>query len=200
MAATVTDEQWKAVRESLRTATERFGDLVSSAPDPAIRATDKWTVADVAAHVVGVAWLDTTMLGAAPDPFPMPDVAQAIDATRVDDVHGFNDQILGYLTERDPKQLTDMLRRQVDVLLTYTQDRDPAETVVWLAGARPTLAGLLAHLVNELLQHGYDVARAVKVPWAIPPRDAAAFFELFYMGLASGEAGRILDGSKRREQ
>jgi hypothetical protein len=197
MTASVTEEQWKAVRESLQTATARFCELVTSVPDPGIKATDKWSVADIAAHVTGVAWLNTTILGATADPFPVPGLAEAIETTTVDDVHGFNDRILGYFTERDVKQLAGMLREHVDLMLTASQGHDPVETVTWLAGARLPLAGLLAHLVNELLQHGYDIARAVRVPWAISPEDAACFFELFYVGLASGEPGRILDGSKR---
>jgi hypothetical protein len=52
-------------------------------------------------------------------------------------------------------------------------------------------------MVNELLIHGNDIARAVKVPWAMPPEDAALFFDLFYVGLASGNPGRLLEGSKR---
>jgi hypothetical protein len=32
----------------------------------------------------------------AAEPFPMPGLAEALEATAVDDVHGFNDQVLGY--------------------------------------------------------------------------------------------------------
>lgn len=52
-------------------------------------------------------------------------------------------------------------------------------------------------MVNEMLIHGNDIARAVKVPWAMPQADAALFFEIFYMGLASGDMGRILEGGRR---
>jgi hypothetical protein len=52
-------------------------------------------------------------------------------------------------------------------------------------------------MVNELLIHGNDIARAVKAPWAMPPEDAALFFDLFYVGLLSGNTGRLLEGSKR---
>jgi hypothetical protein len=90
-----------------------------------------------------------------------------------------------------------MLRDHVDLMLTASRSHDPAETFSWLGGARLPLAGMFAHMVNELLIHGNDIARAVQVPWAMPPEDAALFFDLFYVGLVSGNTGRLLDGSKR---
>jgi uncharacterized protein (TIGR03083 family) len=195
MAASVTEEQWNAVRESLRKTAGRFCELVSSVPDPDTRATVRWSVADVAAHLATIALLDTTLLQAA-DPFPMPGLAEGLEATTVDDVHGFNDQVMSYFTERDAGQTVGILRDHIDLMLTASQNRDPGETFAWLAGARLPLAGLMAHMVNELLIHGNDIARAVKVPWAMPPEDAALFFDLFFVGLASGDMGRLLDGSK----
>lgn len=197
VAASVTTEQWDAVRKSLRATAGRFCGLVSSVPDPGTRAAEKWSVADIAAHVTAIAWLDTMLLQAAAVPFPMPGVTEAIEATSVDEVHGLNDRLLSYFPERDAGKLTGMLRDHVDLVLTASQSRDPVETFAWLGGARLPLAGMLAHMVNELLIHGNDIARAVKVPWAMPAQDAALFFDLFYVGLASGQTGRLLDGGRR---
>ena len=197
MAAAVTGEQWDAVRESVRTTAGRFCELVASVPDPAATASAGWTVADVAAHVTTVASLETMLLGAAELPFPMPGMAEAIAATTVDTVHGLNDQVMSRFLERDVTRVLGMLRHHVDLMLTASQDRDPRETFSWLGEARLTLAGMLAHMVNELLIHGNDIARAVKVPWAMPAEDAALFFDLFTVGLANGQKGRLLDGSKR---
>lgn len=197
MAVSVTQEQWNAVRESLRETAGRFFELVSSIPDPGTRATVKWSVADVVTHLASIAWLDTLLLRAAPAPFPMPGLAEALMATKVDDVHGFNDQVMSYFPDRDTEHNAGTLRDHIDLMLTVSQSRDPGETFAWLGGARLSLAGMLAHLVNELLLHGDDIARAVKTPWAMPPQDAALFFNLFFMGLASGDSGRLLEGSKR---
>jgi uncharacterized protein (TIGR03083 family) len=197
MAASVTDEQWDAVRESVRTTAGRFCELVASVPDPAARATAGWSVADVAAHVTTVAFLETTLLRAAEPPIDMPGLAEAIAATTVETVHGLNDQVMSHFPERDVTSVLGMLRHHVDLMLTASQDRDPGETFSWLGEARLTLAGMLAHMVNELLIHGNDIARAVKVPWAMPAEDAALFFDLFTVGLANGQKGRLLDGSKR---
>jgi hypothetical protein len=197
MTASVTEEQWDAVRESVRTTAGRFCELVSSIPDPGTRATVKWSVADMTAHVTTVAFLNTMLLQAATIPFDMPGLTEAIAATTVEGVHGLNDQVLSYFTERDAGRLTGMLHDHVDLMLTAARSHDPAETFSWLGGARLPLAGMFAHMVNELLIHGNDIARAVKVPWAMPPEDAALFFDLFYVGLVGGNTGRLLDGSKR---
>lgn len=197
MAAPVTERQWNAVRESLRTTSARFRELITAVPDPGTTASAGWSVADVAAHLAIIGWLDTMLLGVETDPFPMPGITEAIAATTVDEVHGLNDQVMSYVTERDVVKLASMLDGQVDLMLTASQTRDPGETFPWLGGAGLTLAGMLAHLVNELLIHGNDIARAVKVPWTMPPQDAAFFFELFYVGLVTGQTGRLLDGGKR---
>jgi uncharacterized protein (TIGR03083 family) len=197
MTVSVSEKQWDAVRESVRTTAGRFRELVSSVPDPGTRVTVKWSVADMTAHVTTVAFLNTMLLQAAAVPIPMPGLTDAIAATTVEGVHGLNDQVLSYFTERDPARLRGMLRDHVDLMLAASRNHDPAETFSWLGGARVPLAGMFAHMVNELLIHGNDIARAVKAPWAMPPEDAALFFDLFYVGLASGNPGRLLEGSKR---
>ena len=197
MDASVTEDQWNAVRESVRATAGRFCDLVTSVPDPAARATAEWSVADVAAHVTTISFLNTMLMGAAEPPFEMPGLTQAIAATTVDTVHGLNDQVMSHFLERDVSRLLDTLRHHVDLMLTASREHHPDDTFSWLGEARPTLAGMFAHMVNELLIHGNDIASALKVPWAMPAPDAALFFDLFYVGLANGELGRLLDGSKR---
>src|ERR1700733_7441671 len=90
MTASVTEEQWDAVRESVRTTAGRFCELVSSISDPGTRATVKWSVADMTAHVTTVAFVNTMLLQAAPVPFNMPGLPGAIAATTVEGVHGLN--------------------------------------------------------------------------------------------------------------
>jgi Mycothiol maleylpyruvate isomerase N-terminal domain len=197
MSVSVTDTQWSAVQESLRQTAERFYELVSSIPDAGTGATVKWSVADVVAHITSIAWMDTTLMQVAAQPVPFPDLDEALAATKVDDVHGFNDQVMGHLAGHDVRLDLSRLREHIGLMLTASQDRDPAETYGWLGGARLTLAGMLAHMINELLIHGNDIAQVVKVPWAMPPEDAAHFFNLFFLGLVNGDMGRILDGSKR---
>lgn len=197
MAAPVTDTQWDAVREAVRTTAGRFCELVSSVPDPGARATADWSVADMTAHVTTVSFLNTALLEASAFAFDMPGLTEAIAATTVESVHGLNDQVMSYFTERDTGQLLELLREQVSLMLTASQSRDPAETVSWLGGARLSLAAMFSHMVNELLIHGNDIAQSLKMPWTMPAQDAALFFDLFCVGLMSGDPGRLLDGSRR---
>jgi uncharacterized protein (TIGR03083 family) len=195
--ASVTPAQWNAVRESLRTTCDRFTELVSSVPDARVRVTAKWSVADITVHVMTIAWLDTTFLQAAAEPFPMPDVLEQVAATAVDEVHGLNDRVMACFPDRDASRALALLREHIDLILAESENRDPAETFPWLGGSRLSLAGMLAHMVNELLIHGHDIAAIIRLPWTMPPQDAALFFDLFYVGLARGNFGRLLDGNKR---
>jgi hypothetical protein len=197
MSASVTPAQWQAVRESLRSVCQRFTALVSSVPDARVRVTAKWSVADIAVHVLTIAWIDTTLLQAATEPFPMPDVLEQIAATAVDEVHGLNDRVMARFADRDATRAVALLREHIDLILTDSENRDPAETFAWLGGSQLSLAGLLAHMVNELLIHGNDIAGIVNVPWTVAPQDAALFFDLFYVGLARGNFGSLLDGNRR---
>jgi hypothetical protein len=197
MTATITEAQWNAVRASVRTTAERFCELVSSVPDPGTRATAQWSVADTTAHVATVAFLNTMLLEAAPIPFDMPGLTEAIAATTIEGVHNLNDQVMTHFTERGTDGLIATLRDHIDLMLTASQSRDPAQTFSWLGAAKVPLAGMLAHMVNELLIHGNDIARATRMPWVMPAQDAALFFDLFYVGLLSSDTGRLLNGSKR---
>ena len=114
--ASVTQGQWDAVRGSLRTTCERFTALVSSVPDARARVTAKWSVADIAVHVMTVAWLDTTLLQAGAGPFPMPGVLEQVAATAVDDVHGLNDRVMARFPDRDASRALGMLAEHIALI------------------------------------------------------------------------------------
>lgn len=186
-------EQWPVVRDVLSDVTGRFADLVAGS-DPNALATPDWTVADTAAHVVAIASIYTTLL--APDGAEVADpaLAERIPTVTVDTVADLNDLALRQFTERDPATLAAMLRTMVASILDMTAATDPERAVPWLGSSRVPIAGVLAHLVNELLIHGWDIARGVGTPWSIPPREAALFFELFIVGMMRNDVGGVLDG------
>ncbi|MFE2753582.1 maleylpyruvate isomerase family mycothiol-dependent enzyme [Actinosynnema sp. NPDC059335] len=191
-------DQWSAVRAVLPDVTGRFADLVLAA-DPDAAATPDWTVADTAAHVTAIASIYTTLLapgGGVTDPV----LAARIPAVTVDTVAHLNDLALRRFTERDPAALAAALRSLARSILELTARADPDSTVPWLGGSRVPVAGVLAHLVNELLVHGRDIARAVGAPWAIPSHEAALFFDLFIVGMIRHDVGRLLDGEPARDR
>lgn len=197
LAATrVTPEKWRAVREAIAAAADDFGALVAAA-DPRAMATAEWTVMDTAAHVAAVSWLNTTVVGSADNPFPLPGVREQIAAATVENMHaGLNPALLRAYQDRDPDEVVSRLRSSIDAILRLTAAADPGQTVDWLGGARIPLAGLLAHLTNEMLLHGRDIARAAGAPWRVPDEPAALFFELFLVEIARNGVGRILDDDR----
>jgi uncharacterized protein (TIGR03083 family) len=169
---------------------ERFAALLEAA-DARVMATRHWSVADTAAHVVVVAWLDHFLLNPDIEPPPIPGLADVLAATTVDTVDMLNDHCLRHFVERDPAWLSARLRADIDRLLQASEDLDPEMPVDWLGGSRVPLGGLLAHLVNELQIHGWDIARATGSRWEMAPADAAMFMELFVCGLARHGLGRL---------
>lgn len=194
MAATIEKDQWQGVRTSVRETGDRFAELVAAAPDPGAKVTTKWSVAETAAHLAALGWLNIALLRPDAEPLPIPGLAEKLPGTTVDDVNALNDLTLEHFTERDPQALAGMLRDRITMMLEASEGRDPGETVTWLGGSQLPLAGLFAHLLNELLLHGFDVARVLGRPWTVPPKDAAYFFEMFMVGLARNGVGRLLDG------
>ncbi|WP_173159967.1 hypothetical protein [Phytohabitans suffuscus] len=192
---TVTDEQWQASRDALRSAGDRFADLVAGAPDPdRTMATADWSISVTAAHVASIAWLNASLVDTGLPPASVPDLDGRIRTTTVDTVDTLNVLTLEHFSERDPRVNAERLRADVDHLLRVSERCDPSLPIDWLGGARVPVAGLFAHLVNELLIHGLDVARVVGVPWEVPSRDAGLFFDLLMVGVARNGHGRLLDG------
>jgi len=117
--------------------------------------------------------------------------------TTVDTVSALNDYAMGHFTERDRHVLVDRLRSEVGRLLELSDGVDPDAAVPWLGESRVPVAGILAHILNELSIHGHDIARTTGSPWTIPPPDAATFLEFFLVGVIRHGYGRLLDRDDR---
>lgn len=192
----ITPAKWSAVRGAVADMGVRFGALVESG-DARAAATADWSVADTAAHVAAMAWCYTALAASPDTPLPVPGIAELVGITTVDNMHGgINEALRRNYTERDPAALIRRLRESIDEVLAVTAGADPQRTVDWLGGARLPLAGLLAHLTNELLIHGRDIARALDVPWAMPEEYSALFFELFMVEIVRNGVGMVLDDDR----
>jgi hypothetical protein len=196
-ATRITPEKWLAVRAALKDTGDRFEGLVAGA-DPRAMATAEWTVMDTAAHVTAIAWLYTALVVSDDTPLPMPGLRDLILTTTVDNIHGgLNAQMGRGYPEREPGAVLARLRSSIDEILRLTVGQDPTRTAAWLGGSRLPLAGMMAHLTNELLVHGHDIARSVSAPWRIPEQYAAFFFELFLVEIIRNGAGALLDDDKQ---
>lgn len=192
-------DRWPHARVAVHQAAQRFTALVRSCPAPTrTLATKTWTVSDSTVHVLSIAMLYVSMVDTDADPLPVPGLDSALEGTNVDTVSSLNVLVLRHLTERDSEVLCRDLSDAVDHLLRATVHTDPGSVVRWLGGASVTVAGLLAHLTNELLIHGWDIARATGQPWSMPQADAALFFDLFFLDMVRHDHGVLIDTGVRQ--
>ena len=183
-------EHWPEVRAALLETTDRFAFLVASATDPEAPAIGDWSVAETAAHVAAVALIYASLFP--PGAAGVPGLPDRVRAAALDEVAGLNDFMLDRLPEREPSELADRVRANVEEMLRASADLPPEQTIGWLGDSRLPVAGCCAHLLNELLIHGHDIAAATRAEWPIPQSHAALAFELFLVELLRGDTGRLL--------
>jgi hypothetical protein len=190
----ITEERWTTTRDAVARTGQRFVELVA-AGDPRAMATADWSVADTAAHVAVIAAMYTRILRFAEPAFPA--IQGDVLATSVDTVADVNARALALFPERDQAALVARLRHDIGDILAVTEHADPATPVTWLGDSKLPIAGVLAHLVNELQIHGRDIAGATGAPWAVRPADAALFFDVFFVELIRHGVGHLLDNDER---
>lgn len=190
---TIALSQWQAVREAFAEAGERFAAAVESAPDPHAKAVGDWTVAETAAHVGWIALVYTALIKGDGGPLPLPELAEPIASSTIDTVEVMNEIAKTAYPERDLHRLAERLRADVAEVLAVSRDYDADRPATWLGGSRVPVTGMLAHLLNEMLVHGLDIARATGRPWPIESAHAAMFLELFFVGIVRNDLGRLLE-------
>jgi hypothetical protein len=144
----------------------------------------------VAAHAAIVATMADAMLPGCRTESPLTVVEPRVTTLR--DIADLNDATLHHFTERDPDRLAEQLLASVCRVLRVSSGLDPLHPVCWLGGIQLPLHAALAHLLNELLLHGYDIARAAGQHWEIAHQDAAAVFDQFIVALFSAGAGAAI--------
>ncbi|WP_157767789.1 maleylpyruvate isomerase family mycothiol-dependent enzyme [Actinosynnema pretiosum] len=182
-----TGDRWPALRAALSDTTDRFARLIASAPPPTRAAIGGWSADEAAAHTAIVSGMNAELM-AGRDAFDDPDLARACREMTLADLAAVNARALRRYPARDPEALGAYLREHVDLLLERSADLDPDEPRPWLGGARLPVSTLLAHQLNELLLHGFDVARATGARWDVPEDEAALAFDLFLMRLLGAGA------------
>ncbi|MFD7659761.1 maleylpyruvate isomerase N-terminal domain-containing protein [Actinosynnema sp. NPDC059797] len=198
MELELTDQRWRDLRGAVAGASARFARLVADCRRPDARAVGDWSVAETAAHTAVVARLNAGLVAADPSPLGVPDLDAGWREASFGDFARLNSSSIRHFPYRDGESVGRDLVERVDVLLARSADLDPREPRTWLGGARLPVATILAHQLNEVLLHGFDVARALGEPWSIPPEEAALAFDLFLMRLIGGDTGNLVGGGAHR--
>jgi uncharacterized protein (TIGR03083 family) len=118
----------------------------------------EWTVAQVAAHLIGIVMRGTGDRRRAPT---------------IDELGALNELQIEEIAEADPSRIADLLearlRRQLAALAKATGD-EPFELH---AGVYASVKTALSYELWDFLIHGVDIARATGREWTIDPADAA---------------------------
>jgi hypothetical protein len=141
----------------------RLSALLRSHPMASAQAIGSWTVPEVACHVSHVIATDTDALSGGE--LPSIELSPA-------DVAVMTDARLAADPERDLVALADRLDALGATFLELRAHR-PAGPVAWVGGTKLPPSAVVCHLLEELLVHGYDVARAVRTSWRMEPAHAA---------------------------
>ena len=159
------------VLPALDLTADRFGTLVSAAPDPTVRVAHsaEWTVRDVAAHLVTVAARFAHGPQGHGTWVPTPDELGGLNRSQIAALTG---------TTTDVGELAARLRQRLAELKAQIQGYGAQVPTFRFHGGEMVRADVaLGILLGELVVHGYDVARTLRQPWPIHPGHAALIVE-----------------------
>jgi hypothetical protein len=140
-----------------------FTELVRRNPGVTAKAVGSWTLPEVACHISHVIEKDTDALARRQLPF----VELSPRAVAV-----WTGAMLAEDPERDVTVLADRITALGSAFLEL-RAKPPAEPVTWVGGTQLPPSAVACHLLEELLVHGYDVAKAARARWCIEPAHAA---------------------------
>lgn len=153
-----------AARSAFEDTARSAASLVRSLPDTrAAIPGSRWSVREAAVHLVNDATLYAELAGGAPSPIPSMEKAKH-------EIHIAH--MLADIAEDDPMVLAELMTASADKWLAAVTDRPGDQEVIFHAGMRIDITGLMCIALGEELLHGYDITRAVGSPWPIDPGHA----------------------------
>lgn len=164
MPAALGDIDWTAAQAAVGANSARASELVRNVKQPEAPALGEWNVAQLATH------LSHTLAGIS---------AMANGGGNLlDDLWDLGTLMkvmVGGDSELDLKEIADNIDSNAAGLLEAMAAGGAADDKrAWLVkGMQVGMSTLTCHALNELLVHGYDLAKAEGVPWTIDRRDAA---------------------------
>src|SRR3954471_3753994 len=166
----------------------RVAELIRANRGVTRSAIGNWGLADLAAHISHVMKVDTDAVSGS----PVPNVTPPLTAARVS---ALTTTLMAADPERDARVLAD----RIAGLGAAFAELDPsAETVTWLAAMQLPPSAIACHLLEELLIHGFDIARAARVPWPIDPAHAALVIAGAVVPILSADPMTFLDPEQAR--
>lgn len=159
----MTDPRFDQACAAIEDVLARFTGLLRSNPGVTATAVGGWTLPDVACHVAHVIEIDTDALTGR----PLPAVELSPAAVGV-----WTNSMLDDDPERDLTRLADRIDALGSTFLGVQAD-PPTDAVTWIGGVRLPPSAVACHLLEELLVHGHDAAKAARTRWRIDPDHAA---------------------------
>lgn len=156
----------------LRVAGEA-AELLRGVRRPELPGRGQFDLSELAVHMLHV--LDFELGTTGGDPVPSVDDFDALAA--------FTRDYVAAEPSRDVPAIADRIEAAAAELVNRTAGRGPDAEVDWLGGSRLPLRAVHAHVVSELLVHGWDVARAERRPWPIRRADALLALDDFVVPL-----------------
>lgn len=140
--------------------------LLESVRTPDAIAIGEWSIGDTAAHVSQVLDVEAKVVR-----------GEGSSLERLDQLEGFNAQLLREDPERDPAAIAERLEPRARELIEALTAGHPDDLVTWHGGIKVPRLVPGAIIVNELLLHGFDIARAAGRPWPMDRAYAALGIE-----------------------
>lgn len=168
VAVTASDEPLvDALCDALEKNGRRLSLLLRHVPDPRPIAVGTWTIGETANHVAGSGHYFLAVGRGEVEPESLKDVDAA------------NARDLAADPERD---LHVLAQRAVDgdnALVAHARQIVGDPPVTLFAGATVPFSTLLGVELGEVLVHGWDIARAARLPWPIAPEHAALALQAY---------------------
>lgn len=148
-------------------ALDKVAHLVRGIPEQSDKALPDWSIAQTAAHLMGVigAYIDI----AAGNGSPYNDLGKVAQT---------NEDLLARITDRTPFQLSEQIQALRPALAAAVGDEPDGYRPGHLG--EPTLRSIaVSRILGEAVVHGWDIATAAERLWLIDSADAALIFRGF---------------------
>lgn len=183
------DVGWGELQAALAEAVDAVAGLIERIPDPAAPAFARWTVGDVATHL-SHAWLFLPRLAArdlAGGIAALPPTAEVGAGTPSGAAFASLPALAPAtvaLVRNDPERRPGVLADRIRAMAREFADLDVTDSSArpWMIegiGGPPT--HFAAHLLNETVVHGHDIATAAGLEWSVPDRPAALVLRGFLL-------------------